>query len=137
MCESRQSATFEAAYSDPCQAETCTDRKVHSVDDLVPLLQKLAADMIALKYANTDRFSVCFAVREVVTNTLRRARRADRSNPVQVGFLVRPDYVLAEVIDADPTREPRHAANADQVQRLGKGLFMIRLWFYAERESAT
>jgi serine/threonine-protein kinase RsbW len=78
-----------------------------------------------------DRFAVRFAVGEALSNALLHAHHNDPAKVVRLGFLVMPDYVLAEVTDQgngfDPAQVPNPMVDADPPRETGRGIFMMRL----------
>jgi hypothetical protein len=128
---SRMNPTRNGAQAtrDRCSGEPCFHASIRSVSELTPLLHQLALQMSALGHGNTDRFSVCLAVRDVVAHTVKRVHRLDRVKPLEVSFLVRADYVVCEIIDGRQGAGIPGSAGLPAT----KGAFMTRLMFWVNR----
>ena len=135
MLEPKQECMCQESPVGLCRVPQYTEARVSCLTEVVPLLDKLASEMIAIGYSNADRFSLCFAVREIISSALHRAQK----RTVRVSFLVRSDYVLAEVIDggigSDAVSESAPVASDGRPR--GQGRFTMRLLFSANPQVAN
>ena len=99
-------------------------------EEVVPLLEEVAATMEALGYSPRDVAGLCLGLEEAVVNGLRHGNGSDPRKQVVVRYCVTAEEVLAEVEDEgpgfDPARvpDPRLPENLDRPG--GRGLLLMR-----------
>jgi serine/threonine-protein kinase RsbW len=112
--------------------EKCAHVAVRSLAEASTFAGTLVSRMTKLGYSHMDRFSVRFALEESVANAITHGHKGDQTKPVQVSYLVMPEYVLVEVGDQgsgfDPALVPNPMTKENRERPNGRGLFLMRLF---------
>jgi serine/threonine-protein kinase RsbW len=99
-------------------------------EEVVPVLDEVAAALAALGYPERDGRGVRLALEEAIVNGLRHGNRGDPAKRVRVGYRVGPDLLLAFVEDEGPGFDPGRVPDPTRPENLerpgGRGLLLMR-----------
>jgi serine/threonine-protein kinase RsbW len=102
---------------------------IRSVEEVAPILNRLATEMCTRGYPRPDAFAVRLALEEAVVNALRHGHRALPDELVQVSYVVADEWVLMEVEDRGPgfipSLVPDPLADENLAKPSGRGLLLM------------
>ena len=123
------------------QVETCAGeivrdgaaehrQTIHSVSDLMRLLETVSTAMMKAGHPDKDLFRVRLALEEAVVNANKHGHQGDWSQPIIVSYHVSAGGVTAEVEDQGPgfnlAQVPDPLAPENLEKSSGRGLFLMR-----------
>jgi serine/threonine-protein kinase RsbW len=104
--------------------------RLSAAREVIPLVERMAAWMVAEGYPPLDCAGMRLALEEAVVNAVRHGHRGDPAKHVRVRFRVDAAEALAEVedegpgFDPDAVPDPTTAENLDKPS--GRGLLLMR-----------
>jgi serine/threonine-protein kinase RsbW len=106
------------------------DVSLHRAEEVVPVLDEVAATLTALGSSRHDCHGVRLALEEAVVNGLRQGNRWDPAKRVRVGYRAGPDTMLAVVDDEGKGFDPESVPDPTLPENLerpgGRGLLLMR-----------
>jgi serine/threonine-protein kinase RsbW len=103
---------------------------LRSLEEVAPILNRLAAEMHVRGYPRRDAFAVRLALEEAVVNAIKHGHRVLPDEPVQVSYLVADEWMLVEVEDRGsgfvPSLVPDPRAQKNLEKPPGRGLLIMR-----------
>jgi serine/threonine-protein kinase RsbW len=95
----------------------------HIIDNLLGMMQRL-------DYSREDCFGMRLALEEAYVNAVKHGHQGDLSKPVELGYHVDAERVLAEIRDQgpgfDPHRIPSPLTEEGVERPSGRGVFLMR-----------
>jgi serine/threonine-protein kinase RsbW len=102
---------------------------LHRAEEMVPLLQDLAAALESLNYPARDIFGVRIALEEAIVNGLRHGNGGDSAKCVRIRCYAGPTFLLAEVVDEgsgfNPDLVPDPVLPENLARPSGRGLMLM------------
>jgi serine/threonine-protein kinase RsbW len=106
--------------------------RLHTLTEIVSLLERLEDRMRVLGYSRKDLFSLRLAVQEAVTNAVRHGNRNDPGKHVQITYLATPAEVVVEIQDEgrgfNPAELPDPLSEENLDRPSGRGVFLMRAY---------
>ena len=101
-----------------------------SIGEVAPLVEAVAAAMMALGYARKDLFGMRLALEEALVNAIKHGHRYDRAKVVRVSYRVCREHALVEVADEGPGFDPIAVPDPTATENLGRpggrGMLLMR-----------
>jgi serine/threonine-protein kinase RsbW len=105
---------------------------VATTDEVVPLIDSLAAEMSTLGYSAEDVFGMRLSSEEALVNAIKHGHRYDSSKRVAIRYCIKAERVLVEVKDRGPGFDSADVPDPTAPENLerpsGRGLFLMRTY---------
>ena len=95
-----------------------------AIEEVIPVIESLAAVMSAQGYAHEDDFGVLLALEQALVNAIKHGHHYDLTKRVSVRYRVSRTHTLVEVRDQGPGFDP--AAPENRERPSGRGLLLVR-----------
>jgi len=103
---------------------------IKTLDEMVPVFERLEAWMRFFGYPGRDKFAVHLALQEAVMNAIQHGNRGQPDTHVKVTYLVTPAEVLLQVEDQGsgfkPDDVPNPIVNQNLSRPSGRGIPLMR-----------
>jgi histidine kinase-like protein len=87
------------ADGNPASPDDCHRAHLSVTEEVVPLIEALAAAMQSHDYPEHDTFGMRLALEEALVNAIKHGHRYDPSKQVAVRYQINPSHTLVEVPD--------------------------------------
>jgi serine/threonine-protein kinase RsbW len=123
----RREAVLAIPRHDPWQRQS-----LRSTAETAPVLEAVAAAMIAEAYLETDVFGMRLALEEALVNAVKHGHHYDPSKEVRVRYQVNAQRAVVQVEDEGPGFDPHQVADPLAPENLersgGRGVFLMRYY---------
>jgi serine/threonine-protein kinase RsbW len=114
----------------PDRVETWRREEVRSLNEMIQILEAILAVMNRFGYPDADCFGMRLALEEAYVNAVKHGHGGDATQPVEIGYCVDADRVLAEIRDQgagfDPHQIPSPLTAEGRELPSGRGVFLMR-----------
>jgi serine/threonine-protein kinase RsbW len=112
------------------RVEAWRREEVRSLEEMRELTEEILEAMSRLRYPEADRFGMRLALEEAYVNAVKHGHGGDATIPVEVGYHVDRERVLAEIQDQgegfDPHAIPDPLTDEGLDRPSGRGVFLMR-----------
>lgn len=130
MLETSRCCHWPTASPSSGQRSAWRRQTASTVQDVIPIVEAIAAAMQELGYSQRDVFGMRLAVEEAIVNGVRHGHQYDPTKQVLVQYKVRPDRVLVRIQDEGPGFRPTDVPDPTALDNLarcsGRGLFLMQ-----------